>query len=188
MKVPDARPTPLALQGLFLPTAARGADGVDVSAYPGLVNPALLLTAYSGDLGLDDGGAQSVYTLDLDGLVEVEGDDGERWRVTLAPGETVRLPDGLGTVTFDGVARFANFQVARDPGKEISLVAALLLLAGLTVSLGVPRRRAWVRLLDDSTVEVGWRHLGRRRSADTDAAALSAAIQPDPHTHPESTT
>ncbi|WP_300642019.1 cytochrome c biogenesis protein ResB [Nocardioides sp.] len=188
VKVPDARPTPLALQGLFLPTAARGADGVDVSAYPGLVNPALLLTAYSGDLGLDDGGAQSVYTLDLDGLVEVEGDDGERWRVTLAPGETVRLPDGLGTVTFDGVARFANFQVARDPGKEISLVAALLLLAGLTVSLGVPRRRAWVRLLDDSTVEVGWRHLGRRRSADTDAAALSAAIQPVHHTHPESTT
>lgn len=188
VKVPDARPTPVALEGLFLPTAARGADGIDVSAYPGLVNPALLLTAYSGDLGLDDGGAQSVYTLDLDGLVEVTGDDGDRWRATLAPGETVRLPDGLGTVTFDGVTRFANFQVARDPGKEISLVAALLLLMGLSVSLGVPRRRVWVRRVDDATVEVGWRHLGRRRCADSDSAALTAALEHDPDNHPESTT
>ena len=176
VKVPDARPTPLALEGLFLPTAARGADGIDVSIYPDVVNPALLLTAYSGDLGLDDGGAQSVYTLDLDGLVEVETAAGERWRATLAPGDTVRLPDGLGTVTFEGVDRFANFQVARDPGKEISLLAAILLLVGLTVSLGVPRRRVWVRRVDDSTVETGWRHLGRHSSADSDAAALTAAL------------
>lgn len=185
VKVPDARPTPLALEGLFLPTAATGADGIDVSAYPDLVNPALLLTAYSGDLGLDDGGAQSVYTLDLDGLVEVDAENGDRWRATIVPGETVQLPDGLGSVTFDGVSRFANFQVARDPGKEISLVASLLLLVGLTISLGVPRRRVWVRPVDDATVEVGWRHLGRRRSVDHDAAALEAAIQQHSPAHPE---
>lgn len=188
VKVPDARPTAIALQGLFLPTAARGADGVDVSVYPDLVSPALLLTAYSGDLGLDDGGAQSVYALDLDGLVEVETKDGERWRATIAPGETVRLPEGLGSVTFDGVSRFANFQVARDPGKETSLVAALMLLLGLTISLGVPRRRVWVRRVDDSTVEVGWRHLGRRRSADTETAALTGIIQNVPHSNLEEPT
>lgn len=39
----------------------------------------------------------------------------------------MRLPDGAGSVTFDGVARFGNFQVAYDPGKEV-LAAAVLLL------------------------------------------------------------
>ena len=86
------------------------------------------------------------------------------------------------------MTRFANFQVARDPGKEISLVAALLLLMGLSVSLGVPRRRVWVRRVDDATVEVGWRHLGRRRCADSDSAALTAALEHDPDNHPESAT
>jgi cytochrome c biogenesis protein len=180
VKVPDARPTSLALQGLFLPTAVDGPDGMGVSAYPGAVNPIVQLSAYTGDLGLDDGTPQSVYSLDFDDLDRVRGSDGEPWRVSLAPGQTVRLPDGLGSVTFDGLSRFANFQVARDPGKEVSLVAAILLMLGLTVSLAVPRRRVWVRAGADGTIELAGRALSRRPVPSNDIDDLAAAIDLPP--------
>ena len=176
VKAPDARPTSLAFQGLFLPTAVDGAERMDVSAYPGLVNPIVQLTAYSGDLGLDDGSSQSVFTLDFTDLDKVERDNGEPWRVSLTPGQTVRLPDDLGSVTFDGVSRFANFQVARDPGKEVSLVAAILLLIGLTASLGVRRRRIWVRRADDGTIELAGRSLSRRPLSPGELAAVADAV------------
>ena len=176
VKVPDARPDSLALQGLFLPTAVDGPDGMGVSAYPDQVNPIVQLMAYTGDLGLDDGSAQSVYTLDFTDLERVRDQDGKPWRVSLAPGQTARLPDGLGSVTFDGVSRFANFQIARDPGKEVSLVAAILLLLGLTASLAVPRRRVWVRRNDDGTVELAGRSLSRRPVPPGELEQLAATI------------
>jgi cytochrome c biogenesis protein len=176
VKVPDARPTSLALQGLFLPTGVEGPEGMGVSAYPDLVNPIVQLSAYTGDLGLDDGSPQSVFTLDFTDLTRVERGNGEPWRVSLAPGQTVQLPDGLGSVTFDGVSQFANFQVARDPGKEISLIAAILLLGGLTTSLAVRRRRVWVRRNDDGSLELAGRSLSRRPSPSEELTALATAI------------
>lgn len=182
VKVPDARPTSLALQGLFLPTGVEGPEGMGVSAYPGLVNPIVQLSAYTGDLGLDDGSPQSVFTLDFTDLDRVER-NGEPWRVSLSPGQTVRLPDGLGSVTFDGVSQFANFQVARDPGKEISLVAAVLLLVGLTTSLGVRRRRIWVRRAHDGSLELGGRSLSRRPFPAGDLTTLARAVGLPADTH-----
>lgn len=176
VKVPDARPAPLALQGLFLPTAVEGPDGMGVSAFPDQVNPIVQLMAFTGDLGLDDGTTQSVYELDFTDLEQVRDGEGKPWRVRLAPGETVQLPDGLGSVTFDGLSRFANFQVARDPGKEVSLVAAILLMLGLTASLAVPRRRIWVRRNDDGTVELAARSLSRRPVPPVELHALASAI------------
>ncbi|GAB6987321.1 cytochrome c biogenesis protein ResB [Nocardioides pyridinolyticus] len=176
VKVPDARPTSLALQGLFLPTGVEGPEGMGVSAYPGLANPIVQLSAYTGDLGLDDGSPQSVFTLDFTDLDRVARDDGEPWRASLAPGQTVRLPDGLGSVTFDGVSQFANFQVARDPGKEISLAAAVLLLLGLTTSLAVRRRRVWVRRADDGSLELAGRSLSRRPLPPEDLTTLASAV------------
>lgn len=175
VKVPDARPTSLALQGLFLPTGVEGPEGMGVSAFPGLVNPIVQLSAYTGDLGLDDGSPQSVFTLDFTDLDRVER-NGEPWRASLAPGQTVRLPDGLGSVTFDGVSPFANFQVARDPGKEISLVAAILLLGGLTTSLAVRRRRVWVRRGDDGLLELAGRSLSRRPLPPDELVMLATAV------------
>ncbi len=168
LKVPDARPQQLAFQGLFLPTAEQVDDGAPYSSFPAPVNPRLLLTGWTGDLGLDTGAPQNVFTLDTDGLSRIGDGDG---RSMLAPGETMQLPDGLGSVSFDGVSRFANFQVAHDPGKEISLVAGLLLLLGLTVSLTVRRWRVWIRVSPDPhastglvVVEIGGRALSKRRS------------------------
>nr|WP_179519695.1 cytochrome c biogenesis protein ResB [Nocardioides perillae] len=145
IKAPDAEPTQLAFEGLFLPTAAADENG-PYSAFPDLLNPRLVLTAWTGDLGLDDGRPQSVFELDTDGLQPVLETSGERpLREVLALGDTLELPGGRGSIRFDDVRRFANFQFARDPGKEVSLVAALLLLAGLTTSLVVRRRRLYAR-------------------------------------------
>ncbi|MEN8704834.1 MAG: cytochrome c biogenesis protein ResB [Nocardioides marinisabuli] len=177
VKVPDARPDSIALQGLLLPTAAQGEDGISVSIFPDDLNPRLELTAYTGDLGLDDGAPQSVFALDFDDLEEVTDRAGGQWRVSLAPGQTARLPGGLGSVTFDGLSRFANFQVARDPGKEISLIAAIVLLLGLTVSLGVARRRVWVRAVDDLTVEIAARTLSRRAVPHAELMDLTQLLQ-----------
>ena len=40
--------------------------------------------------------------------------DGEPFTQALRVGETMTLPGGQGSVTFDGVSRFANFQIAHD--------------------------------------------------------------------------
>lgn len=176
VKAPDAKPTSLALQGLFLPTAVDGPNGMAVSAYPGQVNPIVQFAAFTGDLGLDDGTPQSVYTLDFSNLTKVRRANGKPWRVSLAVGQTVRLPDGLGTVTFDGLSRFANFQIARDPGKEVSLLAAILLLVGLTTSLAVPRRRIWVRRGDDGAVELAGRSMSRRSMPPGELDELVTAL------------
>jgi cytochrome c biogenesis protein len=64
---------------------------------------------------------------------------------SLAPGATMTLPDGAGSITFDGIDRWASLQVARNPGTAPALAAAVLALAGLMLSLFVRRRRVWVR-------------------------------------------
>lgn len=196
VKAPDAQPVGLGFQGLFLPTAATDGRG-PVSAFPGPVDPQLVMTAFTGDLGMSDGTTQSVYTLDKTDLEPVLGGDGSPLRQPLGVGETMRLPDGQGALTFDGVSRFANFQVAYDPGKEISLVAALLLLAGLTTSLVVRRRRFWLRVTDaDPTgapvrVELAMRSLTRRQLPEGDFEAVMAALRgpitlpPSPNTQPQ---
>lgn len=186
IKAPDARPEQLAFEGLFLPTAAVGENG-PYSAFPDDLNPRLVLAAYAGDLGLGDGTPESVYELDRSGLQPVADSDGKDLRRVLAVGDTMMLPDGRGSVTFDGVARFANFQVARDPGKEISLLAALMLLIGLTVSLCVGRRQVWVRVgrLDGhgmpgpggTSVEVAGRSQTRRAAKSHEIDALLEALE-----------
>ena len=144
VKVPDAAPSQLAFEGFFLPTAAVGAQG-PLSTFPAALNPRVLLTAYTGDLNLGNGRPQSVYSLDKSRLRQVLV-DGAPLAKALAVGETMTLPDGAGSITFDGVKQFANFQLAHDPGRGLSLVAALLLLGGLTGSLLVRQRRVFVRV------------------------------------------
>jgi cytochrome c biogenesis protein len=178
LKAPDARPLPLAIDGVLLPTAASP-DAPPVSAFPGLVNPVLDLSFYTGDLGLGDGTPQSVYTLDTTRLDALRDADGRAFELRMRPGDEVTLPGGAGTVRFDGVERFANFQVARDPGKEISLVASLLLLGGVTVSLAVRRHRVWVRVTGDGApyrVTLAARSLTRRELPADELEQLGLAL------------
>jgi cytochrome c biogenesis protein len=152
VKAPDARPEQLGIEAAFLPTAFVDPAAGPVSVFPDVRAPRVFLTVWRGDLGLDDGVPQSVYRLDTTGMEQVRDpvDAAEPFAVALAPGETVELPDGLGSVTFDGVDRFVNLQVARDPGGTPALTGAVLAIVGLTMSLFVRRRRVWVRARGDA--------------------------------------
>ena len=44
------------------------------------------------------------------------------------------------------LVRWASFQIAFDPGKEIALIASALAITGLMLSLFVRRRRVWLKM------------------------------------------
>lgn len=155
IKVPDARPVQLGFTGFFLPTAVIDQRRGPVSAFPDAKNPTVFLTAYTGDLGLDTGVPQSVYTLDTRRMRQAQ-EGGRPLARALAVGDTMVVP-GAGSITFTGLRRFAVLQVAADPGAPLALVGSVLALAGLLASLFVRRQRLWVRTtaLDEGTrVEV----------------------------------
>ena len=188
IKIPDAQPTQLGFEGFFLPTASIDPQVGPRSLYPDLLDPQLLLTAYTGDLGLADGAPQSVFRLDKSDLTQVMTGD-EPFARALAPGESMTLPDGQGTLTFESVSRFANFQIAQDPGKETALAAAVALLLGLTVSLAVRRRRIWIRVTDTPTggaftLEAATYALTRRGPVPDELSSVLAAL---PGTEPAGT-
>jgi cytochrome c biogenesis protein len=143
IKVPDAAPKQLGFRGEFYPTYAFTMATGPFSAFPDAKNPALSMLVYAGDLGMDNGVPQSVYALDMSGLKQVKS-DGKPFRVDLALGKTVQLPDGLGSITFNGVDRFVKLQVSRNPGGWIALLGMVLALTGLLGSLFIRPRRIWV--------------------------------------------
>ncbi len=145
VKAPDAEPKQIGLRGEFYPTYAFTMATGPFSAFPDAKNPAISMLAYGGDLGLDTGEAQSVYALDLKGLEPVKKADGKPLRIDLPMGATKKLPDGMGTVTFDGVSRFVRLQVSETPGSKIALGGMVLALTGLLASLFIRPRRIWVR-------------------------------------------
>ena len=182
LKVPDAEPEQLGLEGMFFPTYSFTMDRGPFSVFPDALNPAMSLLAYHGDLGMDDGAPQSVFELDTDKLEKFKKDDGRDFRLDMAPGKSVELPDGLGTVTFDGWQRWVKLQVSDSPGKGVALAGVVLALIGLMGSLFVRRRRTWVRVsvrggrsyvevagLDRSTVAEG---------LDDEIRSLTAALVP----------
>jgi cytochrome c biogenesis protein len=149
------RKSQLAITGLLAPTSSGGS--VVTSVFPGLLAPEVAVDVLRGDLGLDDGRGQSIFQvdqkmIDSGALVRVA-------RANLVPGQSVTLDDGT-VVRFDGVQNWASLQISYDPGQDYVLVFAVLLLAGLGLSLSIRRRRFWARLTptDDGTrtvVELG---------------------------------
>ena len=162
VRAPDAQPTQIGLEGLFYPTYLKvGDDPINVMG--DLKNPTLSLQAYTGDLGMDDGSGQSVYVLDKANAKLLTKPDGSMFRVDLQVGQTVKLPDGAGTVSFDGVQRWNRIQISRTPGMHLALAGVVLSLVGLLMSLFIRPRRVWVRARRSE--EDGERHRGRDRRA-----------------------
>ena len=145
VKVPDARPVPLGFEGFFLPTVAITPERGPHSVFPEALDPAVVLTGYRGDLGMDDGRPQSVFVLDKDELTQLRA-GGEPFRLLLRPGQTRQLPGGAGSISLDGVSRATQLQISHTPGKGIALGGVLLGLAGLVTSLYIRPRRTWVRV------------------------------------------
>ena len=148
VKVPDTGGEQLGFGGVFLPTAGLNEQGELISTFPAADQPYLVMSVYAGDLGLDDGVAQNVYELDTSKMRAVTDNEGKPVTLQMAPGETVELPEGLGTVTFDGVKRFVAVDIHSNPTQGVLLVGAVLLMVGLGLSLFIPRRRVWVRVTD----------------------------------------
>ncbi|MGO1568992.1 MAG: cytochrome c biogenesis protein ResB, partial [Brachybacterium sp.] len=144
IKAPDAQPEQTAVVGFFLPTGTIDEQGPR-SLYPDALDPQLALTVHQGDLGLDDGTPQNAYEVDVSTLTPVAGEDGSPVLIRLYPGQEFELPDGT-AVSFDGLRRYAAFDVAHDPFERWVLISSLVAVGGLILSLFVPRRRVWVRV------------------------------------------
>jgi cytochrome c biogenesis protein len=104
------------------------------------------MRAWTGDLGMKDGQSQSVYLLDKAKASQVKGPDGKQFSFDLAVGQATALPDGLGTVSFDGVVPWNRLQISQTPGTRIALSGVVLALIGLLGSLFIRPRRVWVRV------------------------------------------
>ncbi|MFF7844888.1 cytochrome c biogenesis protein ResB [Streptomyces ossamyceticus] len=184
----------LGIQAFFLPTYG-GKDAAVVSQFPALLNPRLNLTPYHGDLRVNAGLPQSVYQLDKSKLKAFRDDKGAQVRENLEIGESMTLPNGAGTVTFDGVKEWAGFQVTQQPGSGWALAGAIAAILGLAGSLFIQRRRVWVRAVagPDGVTVVEMAGLGRSESAKVpeelgDLAGVihdEAPTAPDPDVDPD---
>ena len=143
--------TQLGFDGLFYPTFDLR-NGDPVTVWPDDLDPLVSMLAYTGDLGQTTGRAQSVYALDTDNAEQVLKPDGKPFRLDLRLGETVTLPDGLGSVSFDGVEPWVRIQISQSPGKLVALGGVVLALIGLLGSLFIRPRRLWVRARRDGGV------------------------------------
>ncbi|MEU9133370.1 cytochrome c biogenesis protein ResB [Kitasatospora sp. NPDC048540] len=142
---PDGTKTMLGFNGYFLPTAPENFEKTGpVSLFPDAADPMLVLTAYQGDLGTDTGNPQNVYQLDTKHMTQLK-QDGDIARARLKPGQAWELPDGYGTVTFEGYQQWASFNISHRPGNAVALTGAVCAILGLIGSLFVQRRRIWVR-------------------------------------------
>lgn len=191
VKVPDGLKSQIGMRGFFYPTAAESKDGTLGSVYPDLRNPMLSLVLFKGSLGIDAGVPKSVYVLDTDKMTPLAGPgaaDGTM-ALRLKPGETAKIPGGLGSVTFDNkapkndagnvaksVPRFASLDVHRDPTQGWVLLFAILVLAGLLTSLFIPRRRVWIKVIETEGDRIRLEYAGLARGEDPGLAAAVATI------------
>ncbi|MFD3542046.1 cytochrome c biogenesis protein ResB [Streptomyces sp. NPDC058662] len=170
----------LGFNAMFVPTFAGEGHGTMLSQFPALDFPVLALSAYHGDLRVDSGLPQNVYQLNTSKLQEFKGADGQLFKQRLLVGETMTLPDGAGTVKFEGIERWATFSITHQPGSGLALAGAIAAIAGLAGSLFIQRRRIWVRAVagKDGVTVVEMAGLGRSESAKLpeELAQLAAAL------------
>ena len=171
--------TQLGFSGFFAPTQSTNPDSGPQSVFPAAYNPKLFLAIYHGDLGVNSGIPQSVYTLDTSHMTQYKV-AGQPLSVALVPGGGLKLPDG-GTLTFEGDKQWVNFTIAHNPGTSAALISSVLAILGLIGSLFIQRRRIWVRAVTgadgSTTVEVAG--LARSESARIaeELADIALALQ-----------
>lgn len=173
VKLPDGLAEQVGMIGFFYPSAVPLADGTLVSNYPDTVNPVISLFMYTGDLGLDNGVGSNAYALSLDNLTQIAGNDSDVPAIKLSPGDSAELPNGLGSIEFTSVPRFASLDVHHDAAQGWVLLFAVLVVAGLVTSLFIPRRRVWIKVASAQDGSVQLEYAGLARGDDP---ALAAAI------------
>jgi len=185
----DGRKTQLGFQAFFVPTFAGEGQGTMFSQFPAAENPVLALNAFHGSLGVNSGLPQNVYQLDKTKMDPFEDSNGEPLKQRLAVGDTMKLPDGSASITFEGVEEWASFQITEQPASGWALGGAGAAIAGLVGSLFIQRRRVWVRAVRgaDGVTVVEMAGLGRSESArlPEELAELAGALHDEAPTAPE---
>jgi cytochrome c biogenesis protein len=110
------------------------------SVFPAADNPVVSLIAYAGNLGMDTGPSQSVYQLDTTAMHRLTTSP-----QVLALGQSLKLPDGRGTITFTGYVPWVSLAITHDPGQLPALICGIAALGGLLLSFTIRRRRVFVR-------------------------------------------
>ncbi|MEU5403216.1 cytochrome c biogenesis protein ResB [Streptomyces sp. NPDC005963] len=186
----NGKKTQLGFEAFFVPTFGGVGKGTMFSQFPGLDFPVLALNGYIGDLGVDSGLPQNVYQLDSTNMKKFTDKNGDTLRARLLEGETMTLPDGAGSITFDGeVKEWATFQISQQPGSGWALGGAIAAIAGLAGSLFIQRRRVWVRAVRgaDGVTVVEMAALGRSESPKLpqELADLAEKLHAEAPTAPE---
>lgn len=123
----------IALELLLLPDYDV-IDGDVVNRGPEANNPRLFANLWVGQLGLE----RPVPAADFD------RDAGSRLAATdLGEGDSTQLIGDQLSVEFSELSMWSGFQVSRQPGRAILLLASVLILTGLIPSLYAYRRRVW---------------------------------------------
>jgi cytochrome c biogenesis protein len=169
IKVPDGLAKQVGMIGFFYPTECDQAAGecgtAPVSIDPSLTNPVLTLMVYTGDLGLNKGKPVNAYALDPKGLKMVAGEGSGKAGLTLKPGQTVKLPDGLGSIELNRVVHYASLDIHHDPTQLWVLSFAILVFLGLITGLFIPRRRLWIKAVRTGG-KVRYQYAGLARGED----------------------
>ena len=146
IKAPDGRPERLAFEGFFLPTGVIEERGPQ-SRFPSPINPMLTLNAWYGPPKTETGAPENVYTLDPAGLTPFANPAGtDRLRFVMRIGDTYTLPDGKGSITFDGLDRWVKLQISDTPGLPLTVGSIMVAVLGLCFSLFIRPRRLWVKV------------------------------------------
>ena len=155
IKVPDALPEQIGIISFFYPTVAELDSGAYTSIYPDPIDPLLTLNVYTGDLGLDGGVPRNVYALDVTNMEVLASRNGPNPPIELGPGESAQLPDGIGSISFDGLLRYASVDIAYNPGGIWVLLFSAIALVAIVFSLSIRRRRIWVRVTGEKIEYAG---------------------------------
>ena len=165
IKVPDMVPQ-IGFIASFIPTATSSASRGIFSTYPEVLDPRLVLSAWKGNLGLDSGTPQSVYSLNTSQMSKIG-------LKALTLGSTYDF--GYGTITFDGWKSWVNLQIVDDPGKMYALFGALFAILGLLISLFARQRRIWVKV--GESVEIAGLAKNGIPGLEAELMALTRALE-----------
>ena len=165
IKVPDMVPQ-IGFIASFIPTATSSASRGIFSTYPEVLDPRLVLSAWKGNLGLDSGTPQSVYSLNTSQMSKIG-------LKALTLGSTYDF--GYGTITFDGWKSWVNLQIVDDPGKMYALFGALFAILGLLISLFTRQRRIWVKV--GESVEIAGLAKNGIPGLEAELMALTRALE-----------
>lgn len=138
------------------------------SSFPAPDQPGVAIQIYRGDMGLETGQAQSIFSIDQNQVAN--GKLVKLNRANLAPGESMSLDDGT-RITFSGYKQWVSLQTSYDPAQGWALIFAITLLIGLMTSLTIKRRRVWYRIS-------GGPGSASAGGASDDAAGTHGAVTP----------